>query len=121
MQDQIVIKDLLVRGIVGVNEWERSQLQDILINMVLFADTRQAGSSDKIEDCVNYRTVTKEVIEHITKSRRFTVEALASDLAKICLAFENVQRVQVRVEKPRALRFAQSVGVEIEREEKDFD
>jgi FolB domain-containing protein len=113
--DEIFIKDLLVRGIIGVNDDERRSPQDILVNIVLFADVRQAGETDQIEFSVNYRTIAKKVIAHTEKSQRFTVEALATDLAGLCLAEPNVQKVRVRVEKPGAARFARSVGVEIER------
>jgi len=114
-EDRIEIKDLLLRGIVGINEWEREKPQDILLNLTLFADLGAAGASDRIEDTINYRTLTKQVIEHVEGSARFTVEALAADVARICLADPRVRRVRVRVEKPGALRFARSVGVEIER------
>ena len=114
-EDHIEIKDLLLRGIVGINEWEREKPQDILLNLTLFADLAAAGASDRIEDTINYRTLTKQVIEHVEGSARFTVEALAADVARICLADPRVRRVRVRVEKPGALRFARSVGVEIER------
>jgi FolB domain-containing protein len=113
--DRIEIRDLLVRGILGTNDWERQTRQDILINITLFVDLRAAGRSDRIEDTVNYRTVTKELIAHVESSSRFTVEALAADLAGLCLKPAGVLRVRVRVEKPGALRFARSVGVEIER------
>lgn len=113
--DQIFIQDLLIRGIIGINEWERENPQDILINISLFADTTAAGSSDDLEKSVNYRTVTKKVIKHAEEIKRYTVEALAEDIAKICLAEKGVEKVLVRVEKPGAVRFAKSVGVEIER------
>jgi FolB domain-containing protein len=113
--DRVVIKDLLARGIIGVNDWERNRPQDILINIVLFTDTRRAAETDSIKDCVNYSTVSKKVQSHAESSQRLTVEALANDLAKICLAETGVQKVTVRVEKPGAVRFAKSVGVEIER------
>lgn len=114
-EDRIEIKDLLLRGILGINDWEREKPQDILINLTLFADLRAAGASDEIADTVNYRTLTKRVIEHVESSARFTVEALAADLAALCLEAPGVRRARVRVEKPGALRFARSVGVEIER------
>ncbi len=113
--DQVIIKDLLVRGIIGVNDWEREKPQEILINIVLFAELSKAGESDNIEDSINYRTISKKVQAHAEKAKRLTVEALATDLAKICLAEPGVMKVRVRVEKPGAVRFAQSVGVEIER------
>jgi FolB domain-containing protein len=113
--DQVFIKDLLVRGIIGINDWERVTIQDILINIVLFVDLRRAGETDDIADCVNYRTVSKKVQAHTENAKRLTVEALAADIARLCLEDPHVQKVRVRVEKPAAVRFSQSVGVEIER------
>ncbi len=113
--DKILIKDLLVRGIIGINDWERENPQDILINIEIEADLSEAGASDNIEDSINYRTLTKRVIAHAESANRLTVEALAADLAAICLEEPGAQKVRVRVEKPGALRFAKSVGVEIER------
>lgn len=113
--DQLIIKDLLVHGIIGVNDWEREKPQEILINIVLFADLSKVGESDDIEDSVNYRTVAKKVQEHAETANRLTVESLATDLVKICLDEPGVLKARVRVEKPGAVRFAQSVGVEIER------
>lgn len=118
-EDRIVIRDLQVRAIIGVNEWEREHQQEVVIGLTLFADLSKAGRSDSIEDTVNYRTITKRVIAHVEHSQRFTVEALAQDIADICLAEPGVQRVKVKLEKPGALRFARSVGVQIVRERPD--
>jgi len=113
--DKIIIKDLLVRGIIGVNDWERKRAQDILINVTLFTDTHRAAETDSIKDCVNYSTMSKRIQAHAESAERLTVEALANDLAKICLEETGVLKVILRVEKPGAVRFARSVGVEIER------
>ena len=113
--DKVIIKNLLARGIIGVNDWERNRAQDILINLTLFTDTQRAAETDHINDCVNYSTMSKKVMAHAESANRLTVEALANDLAKICLEDNGVQKVIVRVEKPGAVRFAESVGVEIER------
>lgn len=118
--DQVFITDLSARGVIGINDWEREKPQEILINIVLFADLHKAGVSDDIADCVNYRTVTKKVQAHAEAAQRFTVEALAADLARLCLEAPGVEKVRVRVEKPGAVRFARSVGVEIERTLEDF-
>jgi len=118
--DQIFIADLLARGIIGISEAEREKPQEILINLVLFVNTRDAGKSDNLEDSVNYRTIAKRVLAHAETAARQTVEALAADLARLCLEETGVERVRVRVEKPGAVRFSRSVGVEIERERRDF-
>jgi len=114
-EDRIEIRDLLVRGIIGVNDWEREKRQDILINITLFVDLRAAGQTDDIAQTANYSTVARRVIGHVESAGRFTVEALAADIAQICLEEPGVKRVRLRVEKPGAVRFAKSVGVEIER------
>ncbi len=113
--DAIEVRDLLLRCIIGVNEAERRAKQDILINITLWTDVRAASASDDIQDTVNYRTVTKQVIEHVENSKYYLVETLAERIAEICLDDEHVRRVRVSVEKPGALRFARSVGVTIER------
>jgi FolB domain-containing protein len=113
--DKVIIKNLLARGIIGVNDWERKRAQNILINITMFTDTRRAGETDNLEDCINYSTMSKKVLTHAENINRLTVEALANDLAKICLQEIGVRSVIVRVEKPGAVRFAESVGVEIER------
>lgn len=113
--DKVIIKDLLARGIIGVHDWERKRAQNILINITLFTDTRRAAETDHLEDCVNYSTMSKKVLAHAESINRLTVEALANDLAKLCLEEKGVEKVLIRVEKPGAVRFAESVGVEIER------
>ena len=118
--DKILIKDLLLRGIIGINPDERVNKQDILINMVIFADIRKAAASDDIADAVNYKSITKRLITHVEQSSDMLVEKLVTDLARLVITEFGVERVQVRLEKPGALRFAESVGIEIERTREDF-
>jgi D-erythro-7,8-dihydroneopterin triphosphate epimerase len=118
--DRIVIRDLLLRCIIGINESERHNKQDVIINIVMWADTHAAAKSDNIDDAVNYRTVAKQIIEHVEESVYFLVERLAERIAEICLRDPRVARVQVSLEKPGALRFARSVGVTIVRTRADF-
>jgi len=113
--DKTFIKDLLVRGIIGIRDWEREKVQDILINVTVFSDTTRAAESDDIAFCVDYSALAKKIQAHTETAARLTVEALANDLAQICLQDKKVNKVIVRVEKPGAVRFAKSVGVEVER------
>jgi len=113
--DKIIIKDLTGRGIIGINDWEREKAQEIVMNITLFCDLSKAAQRDSLSGSPNYRTIAKALLSHAEHSARFTVEALAEDLAAICLREEGVERVIMRVEKPGALRFSRSVGVEIER------
>jgi FolB domain-containing protein len=114
-QDQIHIKDLLLRTIVGINPEERVNKQDVLINITLYTDHRAAGESDNIEDAVNYKTIAKAIIKLVEESQFYLVEKMAVEISKVCLRDERVLRAVVTVEKPGALRFARSVGVTVDR------
>ncbi len=113
--DKVIIKEILARGIIGVNSWERDKPQDILINIELYILTRQQNAKDTLEETVDYSRVTKKVLQTVETVKRYTVEALAEDIAQVCLEDPHVLKTTVRVEKPGAVRFSQSVGVEIER------
>jgi FolB domain-containing protein len=115
MSDKILIQDLLIRGIIGIHDWEREKKQDILINIEMEADCRPAGLSDDFQDAVDYRAVSKSVIALVEDSEFFLVERMAEEIAKICLENPAVTFARVRVEKPGAVRFSRSVGIEIER------
>lgn len=117
--DRILIKDLRVQGIIGVFEQERLEPQEILINLTLFADLRPAGDSDDINDSVSYAVIADQARHIAQTAGRFTVEALAADLARMCLQEPRIQRAIVRVEKPTILPGCASVGVEIERSQED--
>ncbi len=113
--DRIMIKDLLVRCVLGLSPEERREKQDVLISVALITDLQKPGRSDRLEDAVDYRALKKDVLAAAESSSFHLVEALAERVADICLSRPGVQEVQVTVEKPGALRFARSVAVQIER------
>lgn len=113
--DKVIIRDLLARGIIDIDDAERERPQDILINVEITADLSIPGGSDDIGDCINYSTMAKSILRYVESARRYTVEALAEDIARLCLEAPSASRVLIRVEKPGAVRFTRSVGVEIER------
>ena len=116
MADEIRVEGLLLRAIIGINGEERRDRQDVLIDLVLFVDTTTAGRTDEIADApVNYRTLTKRIISRVEASEFHLIERLAAEIAAICLEEPGVARVRVEVKKPGALRFADSVGIVIER------
>ncbi|MBN2386765.1 MAG: dihydroneopterin aldolase [Anaerolineales bacterium] len=115
MTDKILISDLREGCIIGVHAWERQAPQEVVINIELTTATRRAARSDDIADCIDYDALTREVSALVKRVQRFTVEALAEDIADLCLHRSGVRRVRVRVEKPGAVPRTGSVGVEIER------
>lgn len=118
--DKIYIRDLLVRCIVGIYPEERTEKQDVKINMVLYTDLRKAGKTDDIDDTVNYKTIKKQVLKMVQESDFFLIEKLAEEAAQIALVDPKVQYVNVSIDKPGALRFARSVAVDITRSRDDI-
>lgn len=118
--DQIHIRDLVVPGIIGIKPDERINRQDVLVNAILWVDTRPAAASDEIVDAANYRTITKALIAHIENGKPMLVERLVQELCDICFnTDQRVQEVEMTVEKPGALRHARSVGITIRRSRAD--
>lgn len=111
--DRIHIRELSARCIVGIYPEEREILQDVILNITLYADVRAACASDRIEDTVDYKGLKKKILAMVEGSSFFLIERLAEETARICLEDARVRRVDVAVDKPGALRFAKSVAVEI--------
>ena len=118
--DKIYIRDLAIRCIIGVNQDERTEKQDVVINVILFTDTRKAGQTDILEDSVDYKMVKKAVLSLVENSAFLLIEKLAEEIAKVCLGNSKVQKVNVTVDKPGVLRYARSVAVEIVRTRESY-
>ena len=118
--DKIHIRDLALRCIIGVNQDERTEKQDVVINVALFTDTRKAGQTDALEDSVDYKTVKKAILSLVENSSFLLIEKLAEEIAKVCLDDSKVQKVNVTVDKPGALRYTRSVAVEIVRTRESY-
>ena len=114
--DKVFIQNLHAKVILGIHDWERVTLREIIINATMFTDTHPAALSDDISDCVNYSDMSKKLRVHAESAARMTVEALANDLAEICLQELRVIKVILRVDKPGAVQEVDSVAVEVERE-----
>ncbi|HSF86112.1 MAG TPA: dihydroneopterin aldolase [Acidimicrobiia bacterium] len=114
--DRIHITNLEVQGIIGINPEEQEHPQTVRVNATFWVDTSPAAASDDIADAANYRTVTKAMIAHIEQGRPFLVERLVQELADLCFEIEpRIAELEMTVEKPGALRFAESVGITIHR------
>ena len=113
--DKIIIRDLLLRTVIGVNPEERGVKQDVLLNLELSCALAKAGASDRLEDTVDYKSLKWSVINFVEGSSFQLLEALAEGVARLCLEPALVEEVKVTVDKPGALRFARSVAVELSR------
>ncbi len=113
--DIIYLTDLRVETVIGIFDWERRIRQTVSIDLEMAADIRRAAATDSIEDTLNYKAVAKRLIAFVEASQFQLVETLAERIAQIVLEEFNVPWVRVRLNKRGAVRFAQDVGVIIER------
>lgn len=111
----IRIKNLLLRTYIGFNPEEIENKQDVLINIEIETNlSPETYSSDNKNDVYDYKVVTKQVISLVQEGRFNLLEFLTKQIIDIIMVDERVNRVKVEVDKPHALRFAQSVSVQME-------
>ncbi len=112
--DIIEIDALRLRCEIGFSAHEIGVKQDVVLTLRIGTDIKRAAQTDDPSDAFNYRTVAKAIIAHVEASRYKLVESLAESVAQIVIQ-HGAPWVQVRVHKPGALRFSDSVGIVIER------
>jgi dihydroneopterin aldolase len=96
---RVELEGLEVFGRHGVLEDEQREGQTFLYDIRL--EVGDAALSDRIEDAVDYREVA-DCVREVSDSRRFDLlEALAAAMADALLDRFTVERVRVRVRKPK--------------------
>lgn len=118
MTDIVYIRELRIETIIGIFGWEREVLQTVSLDLEMATDIRTAAASDDIQDALDYKTISKRLIQFIGESRFQLIEAMAESVANIVREEFHVSWLRLRISKPGALRGAQDVGVVIERGEK---
>ncbi len=107
----IRIKNLSLRAIIGVNPWERSDKQAVTVNVEMEFDGAEGALADDIALTVDYRDISRRLIEHVESSSYQLIEALAASILALVLSDGRVLRATVEVDKPHAVKSAESVSV----------
>ena len=115
LMDHVFIEGLEIEALIGIYDWERRIRQPLVFDIEMAFDNRIPAASDAIADTLNYKAVSKRVVEYVTQSDFGLVETLAERVAQIILTEFGVQRVRLKLSKPGAVRGARAVGVMIER------
>lgn len=113
--DIVYIRELEVRTIIGIFDWEREQRQIVSLDLEMGSDIAAAAATDTIKNALDYKAVAKRLIDFIEKSEFFLVETLAERVADIVMNEFNVPWVKLRLGKPGAVTGSKDVGVMIER------
>ena len=113
--DTIFLRDLEVDATIGIFEWEKRIKQKLRINLEMATDIAKAAATDSIDDTLDYKAVSKRVMQFVADSRYELVETLIEKVAEILLKEFNIPWVRVTISKPGAARGSRDVGISIER------
>ena len=120
MTDKIFLNQLRTECIVGIWDWERQVKQAVVIDLEMACDIRKAAKTDRIEDTVDYKKVSKRLLNFVGESQFQLVETLTENIARIIVTEFAVSWVRVRLNKQGAIRNSQDVGIMIERTSADY-
>lgn len=109
----IKIKNLKLKTIIGINPQERVTKQEVVINVAIEVDAAKAIKTDNIDHALDYKVITKKIIAEVEKTSFFLLEKLADFILQLVMSNRQAKKVTVEVDKPLALRFADSVSVTV--------
>ncbi len=113
--DTIFISGLKADTIIGIYDWEKNTRQTISLDLELATDIGKAAASDDIEDTLNYKSISKRLVEFIENSKYELVEKLAEEISTLLINEYGVEEVSLVLHKPGALSDADDVGIKITR------
>lgn len=119
LMDIVFIRELRIDTVIGIYDWEREIRQTVVFDLEMGADIARAAATDAIEDTLDYKAVSKRLVEFVRESEFQLVETLAERCAKIVLEEFKVPWVRLTVNKVGAVSAARDVGVVIERGQRD--
>jgi len=114
--DRVFIEGLEIEAQIGIYDWERRIRQPLLFDLEMAFDNRKPASSDAVADTLDYKAVSKRLIQFVGESSFGLVETLAERCAELVLREFGVESLKLKLSKPGAVRGARAVGVTIERD-----
>ena len=116
--DIVFLRGLRIETVIGIYDWEKEIKQPVIIDLEMSADVARAAASDRIEDALNYKAVSKRLKQFVSEGRFELVENLAERCAAIIREEFGVEWVRLSLNKIGAVSGAMDVGVIIERGER---
>ncbi|MCF6346649.1 MAG: dihydroneopterin aldolase [Thiomicrorhabdus sp.] len=115
--DIIFIQGLKTQAIIGIYDWERKNRQPLIFDLEMSLPIQTAASSDEINDTVDYKKVSDEVIQLVENSQFKLLESLSEAICQHLLAQHSaIQKIQLKVSKPQAVAETETVGLIITRQ-----
>ena len=115
--DIVFLRGLRIETVIGIYEWEKGIKQPVILDLEMSTDVARAAASDRIEDAVDYKAVSKRLKQFVGEGRFELVETLAERCAEIIRTEFGVRWLRLTANKIGAVTDANDVGVTIERGE----
>lgn len=113
--DIVFIEGLRIETVIGIYDWERRVRQPVTLDIEMAFDNTKPAASERIEDTLDYKAVSKRLITFVESAEFQLVETLAENCARMLRDEFGVSWLRLKLSKPGAVRGANAVGVTIER------
>ena len=117
----VFIKDFIIQEIIGIHEHEKTKKQKIKFNIVVNVNQNTVPDEKDIKSIVDYEKITNK-LENLVKNKKYNfLESLAEDSFKEIFEDKRINSVKIKIEKPDAIKNADSVGVEVLKNRSDYE
>ena len=117
----VFIKDFIIQEIIGIHEHEKTKKQKIKFNIVVNVNQNTVPDEKDIKSIVDYEKITNK-LENLVKNKKYNfLESLAEDSFKEIFEDKRINSVKIKIEKPDAIKNADSVGVEVFKNRSDYE
>ena len=113
--DIVYLRDLRIETVIGIFDWEREIKQTVVLDVQMASDIAAAAKTDHIDQALDYKAVSKRLIDFVGTAQYQLVETLAERTSEVLLSEFDIPWVRLEVNKQGAIRGARDVGVIIER------
>jgi len=117
----VFIKDFIIQEIIGIHEHEKTKKQKIKFNIVVNVNQNTVPDEKDIKSIIDYEKITNK-LENLTKNKKYNfLESLAEDSFKEIFEDKRINSIKIKIEKPDAIKNADSVGVEVLKNRSDYE
>ena len=117
----VFIKDFIIQEIIGIHEHEKTKKQKIKFNIVVNVNQNTVPDEKDIKSIIDYEKITNK-LENLVKSKKYNfLESLAEDSFKEIFEDKRINSIKIKIEKPDAIKNADSVGVEVSKNRSDYE
>ena len=117
----VLIKNFIIYEIIGIHQNEKINKQKIIFNIVINVNQNIFPDENNLSSIVDYEKITNK-LENLAKSKKYNfLESLAEDSFEKIFEDKRISSIKIRIEKPEAIKNAESVGVEVFKTRNDYE